>query len=103
LNPHPRKKLWFTLVQIDINNNGIIDSTENFYDSLADLLNAVSSGLYPSPPARELYFVSKGKPSKQSVKDFIQWALNDGQKYVMEAGYVLLDQEELRNQLNKLL
>lgn len=98
-----KKRAGMEVVPIDINSNGKIDSTENFYRTLTDVLSAVSSGIYPSPPARELYFVSKGKPTKQSVKDFIQWVLNEGQKYVMEAGYVLLDQEELRNQLNKLL
>jgi phosphate transport system substrate-binding protein len=98
-----KKRVGMEVIPIDINNNGIIDSTENFYGSLADLLSAVGCGAYPFPPARELYFVSKGKPTKDSVKDFIQWALNEGQNYVMEAGYVLLDQEELRNQLNKLL
>jgi phosphate transport system substrate-binding protein len=98
-----KKRAGLEVIPIDINSNNIIDSTENFYSSMADLLSAVSNGVYPSPPARELYFVSKGKPTKQSVRDFLQWALTEGQEYVMEAGYVLLDQEELRNQVNKLL
>jgi phosphate transport system substrate-binding protein len=96
------KRPGMEVVPVDVNNNGQIDSMECFYDSLNDLLYAVGNGLYPSPPARELYFVSKGKPPKQSVLDFIEWTLIEGQKNVLEAGYVPLDEEEINAQLIKL-
>jgi len=91
-----------TIVPIDINGNGKVDVDENFYGSLDLFLNAVASGKYPSPPARELYFVSKNKPQKKVVAEFLKWILTDGQKYLSEAGYIGLTKEKLDAQLKKL-
>jgi phosphate transport system substrate-binding protein len=90
------------VVPIDINGNGIIDSDENFYGSLDQLMNAIASGKYPSPPARNLYFVSKNAPVKKEVIAFLDWVLTDGQKYVSESGYVKLTDEQLTTEKNKL-
>lgn len=90
------------IVPIDLNGNGKLDPDENFYSS-ADRLNlAVLAGKYPSPPARNLYFVSKGDITNPAVKEFIRWVLTDGQKYVAEAGFVELPNEVLAEQLKKL-
>lgn len=97
-----KKRPGIEVVPIDINANGKIDPEENFYDSFKDVLNAVAGGIYPSPPARELYFVSGGKPEKQSVLDFIEWTLTKGQAFVTEAGYVPIDQASLNQYLDKL-
>ncbi len=96
------KRPGVEVVPIDINNNGVIDADENFYDSFSGVLEAIASGVYPSPPARELYFVSNGKPQKESVIKFIKWTLTEGQKYVTEAGYVPIDQEAINHYLKKL-
>ena len=91
------------VVPIDLNNNGKIDPDENFYDSMDELKNAIASGKYPSPPARELYFVLKGKPAENKIlTEFLKWVLTDGQKYVNEAGYVALPQEIIESGLKKL-
>ena len=71
-----------------MNGNGQIDANENFYDNIDQLINAIAAGKYPSPPARDLYFVTKGKPTNAAVAAFIKYVLTDGQKYVHEAGYV---------------
>ncbi len=96
------KRPGIEVIPIDINGNGTIDPYENFYDTFDAILKAVANGIYPSPPARELYFVSKGKPTKQATLNFIKWTLTDGQKFVKEAGYVLIDQEEINGYLEKL-
>jgi phosphate transport system substrate-binding protein len=91
------------VVPIDLNNNGKIDGDENFYTSMNDLIAAIASGRYPSPPARELYFVMKGNPSNNKVlTDFIRWVLSDGQKFVNEAGYISLPKERIDSELKKL-
>jgi len=91
------------VVPIDLNNNGKIDNDEKFYDSLNDLIAAIASGKYPSPPARELYFVMKGSPEKNKVvTDFIRWVLSDGQKFVNEAGYISLPKERIETEIKKL-
>lgn len=81
------------VVPIDLNNNGKIDPEENFYDSMNDLIDAIAKGKYPSPPARDLYFVTNGKPKNKLVIAFLKWVLADGQKYVNETGYINLSKE----------
>jgi phosphate transport system substrate-binding protein len=90
------------VVPIDINKNGKIEPEENVYNSLDDIMAAIKDGRYPSPPARDLYFVSKGKPQKALITHFINWVLTDGQKYVNEAGYVLLSEESIKAELEKM-
>ncbi len=90
------------VIPIDINGNGTIDPEEDFYESFEGVLKAIADGVYPSPPARELYFVAKGKPEKQTVLDFIEWTLTEGQKFVKEAGYVPLDQNIINDYKEKL-
>jgi len=91
------------VVPLDLNNNGKIDPDENFYNSMNELIAAIASGKYPSPPARELYFVIKDNPSKRKLlTEFIKFVLTDGQKYVHEAGYIELPKDKLENELKKL-
>jgi phosphate transport system substrate-binding protein len=91
------------VVPIDLNNNGKIDSDEDFYSSMNDLIAAIASGKYPSPPARELYFVLKGNPKSNKVlTEFIRWVLTDGQKFVNEAGYISLSKEKIELEQKKL-
>jgi len=90
------------IVPIDINANGTIEAEENFYDKFDLVLKSVADGIYPSPPARELYFVSQGKPVKKQVLEFIKWTLTDGQKFFAEAGYVPIDQDKLNYYLEQL-
>jgi phosphate transport system substrate-binding protein len=92
------------VVPIDLNNNGKIDSDEDFYTSMDDLIAAIASGKYPSPPARELYFVMKGNPKNNKVlTEFIRWVLSDGQKFINEAGYISLPKERIDLEQKKLL
>jgi len=91
------------VVPIDLNNNGRIDEDENFYNSMNDLIAAIASGKYPSPPARELYFVCKGNPNNNKVlAGFIKWVLSDGQKFVHEAGYIALPEDKILSEIRKL-
>ncbi len=91
------------VVPIDLNNNGKIDSDEDFYTSMNDLIAAIASGKYPSPPSRELYFVMKGSPKNNKVlTEFIRWVLTDGQKFVNDAGYISLPKEKIETEQKKL-
>jgi len=88
------------VVPLDLNNNGIIDDAERFYDSIDEITNAIASDQYPSPPARDLSFVINGKPLNNKVLyDFMKWVLTEGQKYVGEAGYVSLPGEKISSGL----
>ena len=90
------------VVPIDLNNNGRIDPEEEFYGSMNDLIDAIAKGKYPSPPARDLYFVTKGKPTNKLVIAFLKWVLADGQKFVNGTGYINLSGEIISKGLKNL-
>ncbi len=85
---------------IDADGNGRADSGE-VMGSKADALEAVASGRYPSPPARVLNLVTRGKP-QGVVRDFVLWVLSEGQQFVGEVGYVALPADMLAAQESKL-
>jgi len=89
-----------TTVPIDVNENGLADPDE-ILETKAEAVEMVATGKYPSPPARVLNLVTKGKP-EGVVKAFIEWSLTDGQQFVGEAGYVQLTQDQLDTALQKL-
>ncbi len=83
------------ILPIDINGNGKVDPEERIYETRDDITAAIAKHVYPSPPARDLYFVTKGRPSKPELVEFIKWVLGEGQKYVPETGYIPLTPEKL--------
>lgn len=87
-------------VPVDNNGNGQADP-EEILETKAEAVEMVATGRYPSPPARDLNVVTNGKPSGL-ILAFIRWILTDGQKFVGEAGYVQLPQEQLAAGLQKL-
>jgi len=82
------------IIPLDTNADGIIEDRENFYGNRADVIAAIADGRFPSPPARDLYIVTKGPPTG-ATRDFINWILNDGQKYIAPEGYITLKDETL--------
>lgn len=97
-----QKNEGIDVIPLDLNGNGVIDDDEDFYDNFDSILQAVGSGKYPSPPARELYLITDGEPEKQAVITFIEWVLTDGQQFVRPTGYVPLDESYIQDQLSKL-
>lgn len=95
--PHP----GIRPIPIDLNENGILDDDENFYDLRDGIVQAIAINVYPSPPARASHLVSKGEFSG-ITKDFIYWILTDGQQYIEENGYIKLPDEMITAQLTYL-
>jgi phosphate transport system substrate-binding protein len=90
------------IIPIDLDGNRQVDSNECFYATLTDVTRAIADGRYPSPPARDLHLVSKGAPEKPLVREFLRWILTDGQRYVEEAGFILLDAARIEVERGKL-
>lgn len=86
-------------IPIDLDQDKRIDESESFYETKSQVIDAIINGVYPSPPARDLYLVTKGKP-KGLVRDFLIWILTDGQQYISETGYI--SPSNLQEQLEKL-
>jgi phosphate transport system substrate-binding protein len=91
-----------TVIPIDINDNGIIEPEEDFYESVATLIQAIDDGRFPSPPSRDLYLVTKGRPQRPEVIAFLTFILNEGQQYAAETGFIALSEEKRKAQTDKL-
>ena len=85
---------------VDINANGQADADE-YYKTKDEAVNAISSGKYPSPPARFENLATKGKPSGL-ILTFIEWIITDGQQYLGQAGYVQLTADQQAESLAKI-
>jgi phosphate transport system substrate-binding protein len=88
------------VVPLDIDGDGTITQAESLYETHTDMTRAIAAEVYPSPPARDLYLLTKGKP-EGVTQEFVLWVLTDGQKYVAEAGYVELTQPKLNAAIEK--
>jgi len=89
------------VLPIDVNGNGKIDADENFYGTIDNLTAAIADGKYPSPPARNLGFVFKGKPKKKELVEFVRYVLTTGQKFIDENGYISLSKAKIKEELRK--
>jgi phosphate transport system substrate-binding protein len=88
-------------IPIDLNENGILDNSENIYETRDDIVTAIAEDVYPSPPARALHLVTK-KQFTGITKDFVNWILTDGQAYIAENGYIQLSQNMISLQMTYL-
>ena len=90
------------ILPIDLDGSGKIEPAESFYQDRDAITTAIAKGAYPSPPARDLYLVSKGRPQKPLLVEFLRWVLNEGQKFVAETGYIGLSPEKLADGWNRI-
>lgn len=93
--------LGIAILPIDLNGNRQVDEEENFYQNRDAITQAIARGAYPSPPARDLYLVTKGKPENALMVRFLSWILREGQQYVSDTGYIELSPEKLAEGLRK--
>lgn len=81
------------IIPIDVNENGKVDPEEDI-STKEKAIKAIIAKSYPSPPARDLYIMTKGSFSGLN-KEFVKWILADGQKYVDETGYIKLTDAQI--------
>ena len=96
----PFEKL--AVIPIDLDENGKIDANEEFYKNSETLARAISEGRYPSPPTRDLYLVTNGKPVEPIVIAFLKYVLSKGQEHAAETGYIGLTKEMRESEKAKL-
>lgn len=88
------------VVPIDSNGNGRIDPAEDV-TTKARAVKAVATGAYPSPPARDLYLVARERFTGPSLQ-FVKWILSEGQRYVEEAGYTRVREDQTKDGRRKI-
>jgi len=94
----PVKGLY--VVAIDVNENGKCDPEEDLATK-DKAIQAIKSGAYPSPPARDLYLLTKGGFTGVT-REFVRWILTDGQAVALEVGYIRLTDTQIEGALQKL-
>lgn len=87
---------------VDVDENGSISADEQFYDLKDNVTKAIAEGKYPSPPARDLYLVTKGVPTDPVVIAFLKYVLTDGQKQNEPVGYIEITKEKIDKALKLL-
>ncbi|HMB44217.1 MAG TPA: substrate-binding domain-containing protein [Candidatus Methanoperedens sp.] len=87
------------IIPFDVNENGKVDPDEDI-STKEKTIASIKKGVFPHPPARVEFFVTKGKPTGLTA-EFIKWTLTDGQKFLDEVGYIELSKEILNEELKK--
>lgn len=87
------------IIPFDVNENGAVDPDEDI-STKEKTIASIKKEVFPHPPARVEYFVTKNKPTGLKA-EFIKYALTDGQKFLNEVGYIELSQETLAGELKK--
>lgn len=87
------------VVPLDADGNGQADPAERL-DTKAKAIEAIAAGVYPSPPARDLYLVARGGVTGLA-REFVRWALTDGLQYVEGTGYIRLSESQIRQALRQ--
>lgn len=90
------------VLPVDGDNDGSISEDEDFYSTMDVFVEAISADKYPSPPARDLYLVSKGIPTDPVMVAFLEYVLSEGQKLTVPAGYIGISQEKIEAELKLL-
>lgn len=90
------------IVPIDLDGSGSIEPVESVYATRDDITGAILNRIYPSPPARDLYLVSKGRPSSPGASEFLRWVLTEGQRFVPETGFIPVGSEQLKQGLSQI-
>jgi phosphate transport system substrate-binding protein len=85
------------VLPIDVNENGQIDPEEDL-STKDQALAAIIAGVYPSPPARDLYLVTQTE-FKGLTAEFVRWILTDGRQYTGEVGYISLSEDQIEDAL----
>lgn len=88
------------VIPIDVNENGEMDPEEDL-TTKRQAMQAIVAEVYPSPPARDLYLMTR-EEFQGLVEEFVRWILTDGQQYVEEAGYIRLTDAQIEESLAKL-
>ena len=89
------------VVPLDVDGDGSISQSENYYSDRESIIDAIAEGRYPSPPSRELNLVTKDE-FKGATLEFIRWVMADGQEMATEAGFVPLSPERRQQEISKL-
>ena len=86
------------ILPVDLNHNGKIDKDENFYATLDEVIAKYESIQNTLLATEDVNVVYQKKSSNPNVQVFLNWVLNEGQKYNHEVGFLNFTTVELTKQ-----
>lgn len=81
------------VLPVDADGDGAVSDEEAFCDTKEHFVAAVAAGRFPSPPARDLYLVTKGMPDNPVIIAFLEYVLTQGQRLNEPAGFIGMPEE----------
>ncbi|MFC6905701.1 PstS family phosphate ABC transporter substrate-binding protein [Halalkalicoccus tibetensis] len=84
-------------IPLDLDGDGTLSDEEAFYETREEFLIAVEEGIYPEPPARQMFLAANDEFTEEA-EAFVEWILSEGQQYVRDNGYVPLTDDVLEEQ-----
>ena len=86
------------VVPLDLNENGRIDTDEQVYGSLDEVVNFIEKTHHPRFVNEKVNFVYDKASKNESAGIFLHWVLTTGQKFSHEFGFLSLDDKFLADQ-----
>ncbi|MES2731149.1 MAG: hypothetical protein V4714_05350 [Bacteroidota bacterium] len=88
------------VVPFDLNDNGKLDASENFYSSLDDVIKSVESAKPNAIPVENvtISFSKETAASNPNLKLFLDFVLNQGQQFNHQFGFLTLEEQHLAKQ-----
>ncbi|HSH20868.1 MAG TPA: hypothetical protein VLA03_10460, partial [Draconibacterium sp.] len=83
-----------SIIPIDKNRNGRIDSFENIYANPGTLTKGAWIGKYPRELTGSIYALSTVKPTNQTTLDFMAFLTVEGQDNIKKSGFSVLSSAE---------
>ena len=83
-----------SIIPIDKNRNGRLDSFENIYNDPNQLIRGAWLGKYPHELRGDTYAMASSEPSGQAALAFLSWLNKEGQNHLENSGFVVLSTRE---------
>ncbi len=82
------------LIPVDRNNNGEIDTNEDFYSNPQTFARALWLGKYPKALSQNILIVSQNDNLNETETAFINWIFTQGQQVMADNGFIALNNHE---------
>ena len=86
------------ILPVDLNHNGKIDKDERFYNTLDEVIARYEGAPNNLLATEDVNVVYQKSTSNPNLQVFLNWVLNDGQKYNHEVGFLNFNTVELAKQ-----
>lgn len=82
----------FSILPIDLNNNGKLDKDEQIYGNLDQLIGFIEKNPNSKAiPTENVYFITNKNAENPELKRFVNWTQHEGQAFSKEFGFISLN------------